>query len=188
MSKEVAEQDDLGTQLPFEAHHVAAAEEAFQLILRLVRMVQSGMQSIDPSRGLSGSQLWALWQISAQPGLHVAELAKALHIHPSTASNLLDKLEARGLVRRERRDADNRLVRLYLTNAAINLVSDIPGPMQGRLRHQLRDVSEPVLKGLLEGLISVLGNIEEQPLKTSRTGLAYAKELSDSSSKRKGTR
>ena len=35
MSNEVAEQDDLGTQLPFEAHHLAAAEEAFQLILRL---------------------------------------------------------------------------------------------------------------------------------------------------------
>jgi len=188
MSNRVAEKDNLGTQLPAEARHVAAAEEAFQLILRLVRMVQSGMQSIDPSRGLSGSQLWALWQISAQPGLHVAELAKALHIHSSTASNLLDKLETRGLVRRERGDADNRLVRLYLTNAAVNLVSDIPGPMQGRLRHQLREVSEPVLKGLLEGLISVLGNIEEQPPKTSRTGLAYAKELSNSSSKRKGTR
>lgn len=162
MENEVAVKDKLDAQPPVAAGHIAAAEESFQLILRLVRMIQSGMQSIDPSLGLSGSQLWALWQISAQPGLCVAELAKALHIHQSTASNLLDKLESRALVRRERRDADNRVVRLYLTNAAINVVSDIPGPMQGLLRHQLREVPEPMLKGLLEGLIAVLDGLGEQ--------------------------
>ena len=167
MGNEVATKDSLDAQPSAAARHIAAAEESFQLILRLVRMVQSGMQSIDPSWGLSGSQLWALWQISAQPGLCVAELAKALHIHQSTASNLLDKLESRALVRRERRDTDNRVVRLYLTNAAINVVTDIPGPMQGRLRHQLREVPEPMLKGLLEGLIAVLDGLEEQA--SSRT-------------------
>ena len=166
----MAEKDDFDAQLPTEAHHVAAAEEAFQLILRLVRMVQSGMQSIDPGQGLSGSQLWALWQISAQPGLRIAELAKALHIQPSTASNLLDKLDSRGLVRRERHEADNRVVQLYLTDAAIKVVANIPGPMQGRLRHQLREVSEPILKGLLEGLMCVLDDIGEHSL--SRTALS----------------
>ena len=80
MGNEVATKDSLDAQPSAAARHIAAAEESFQLILRLVRMVQSGMQSIDPSLGLSGSQLWALWQISAQPGLCVAELAKALHI------------------------------------------------------------------------------------------------------------
>ena len=164
MENEVAEKDKLDTQPPGAAHHVATAEESFQLILRLVRLVQSGMQSIDPSLGLSGSQLWALWQISAQPGLCVAELAKALHIHQSTASNLLDKLESRALIRRERRDADNRVVRLYLTNAAINVVTEIPGPMQGLLRHQLREVPEPMLKGLHEGLAAVLDGLGEQAL------------------------
>ena len=164
MGNEVATKDSLDAQPSAAARHIAAAEESFQLILRLVRMVQSGMQSIDPSWGLSGSQLWALWQISAQPGLCVAELAKALHIHQSTASNLLDKLESRALVRRERRDTDNRVVRLYLTNAAVNLVRDIPGPMQGLLRQQLREISEPLLKGLLEGLTAVVDGIGEQAL------------------------
>jgi DNA-binding MarR family transcriptional regulator len=75
--------------------------------------------------GLSGSQLWALWQISARPGLRVSQLASALHIKPSTASNLLDKLELRQLVRRERRDTDNRVVRLHLTDARASKSSRI---------------------------------------------------------------
>jgi len=162
MASEEAANNCVAAQAHVEACQIAAAEETFQLILRLVRMVQSGMQSIDPSQGLSGSQLWALWQISAQPGLRVAELAKALHIQSSTASNLLDKLESRGLIQRERRDTDNRVVRIYLTNAAIDVVSDIPGPMQGRLRHQLREVPAPILKGLLQGLASILDDMENQ--------------------------
>ncbi len=144
-----------------EAQQIATAEETFRMILRLVRIVQSGMQSIDPGHNLSGSQLWALWQISALPGLRVAELAASLHIRQSTASNLLDKLESRGLVRRERSTTDNRVVRLYLTESADNVVTVIPGPMQGRLRYRLREMPSPVLQGLLDGLSLVLASLGE---------------------------
>ncbi len=140
-----------------------AAEEAFSKVLQLVRQVQVGMQNIDPSHGLSGSQLWALWHISAHPGQRVSELASTLHIHLSTASNLLDKLETRGLVRRERRDTDNRVVRLYLAESGVQLVKGIPGPMQGQLRRALRDVPAPVLAGLIKGVGAVLDLMSETP-------------------------
>lgn len=145
---------------------VVNADEVFSKVLRLVRAVQNGMQNIDRSHGLSGSQLWALWQISAQPGQRVTELAEALHIHPSTASNLLDKLEARGFVRRERRDVDNRVVRLHLGEAGLNLVKEIPGPTQGLLRHALQQVSAPVLVGLLEGVTTVLDLMDKSSPQT----------------------
>ncbi len=141
--------------------HTVIAEEAFSKVLQLVRQVQVGMQNIDPSHGLSGSQLWALWQISAHPGQRVGELASTLHIHLSTASNLLDKLEARSLVRRERLDADNRVVRLYLADAGVKLVKGIPGPMQGHLRRALREIPEPVLAGLVRGVSAVLDSMGE---------------------------
>ncbi len=137
------------------------AEAAFSKLLQLVRAVQSGMQGIEGSHGLSGSQLWALWQLSAQPGLRVTQLAVAQHIHTSTASNLLDKLETRGLVRRERRDADNRVVRLYLTETGNQLAKGIPGPLQGRLRHALREMPPPELEALLKGVTSVLNSMSE---------------------------
>lgn len=145
----------------------AGADEVFSKVLRLVRTVQTGMQNIDSSHGLSGSQLWALWQISAQPGQRVRELADALHIHPSTASNLLDKLEAGGLVRRERRDADNRVVRLHLSAAGLKLVKEIPGPMKGQLRQALQQVPAPVLAGLFKGVTVVLKLMDESSRQAS---------------------
>lgn len=147
------------------------AEEAFSKVLQLVRQVQVGMQNIDPSHGLSGSQLWALWHISASPGQRVSELAATLHIHLSTASNLLDKLETRGLVRRERRDADNRVVRLYLSQSGDMLIKSVPGPMQGQLRRALREIPPPVLTGLIDGVSAVLGlMLDSRELKPEPTG------------------
>ncbi|MDO9225297.1 MAG: MarR family transcriptional regulator [Pseudomonadota bacterium] len=142
---------------------VDSAEEAFGKLLQLVRAVQSGMRNIDASHGLSGSQVWALWQISAQPGLRVTELAEAQQLHPSTASNLLDKLETHGLVRRERRDTDNRVVRLYLTDAGLELAKNLPGPLQGRLRQALRALPQVELAGLLNGVTSVLERMNASP-------------------------
>lgn len=144
------------SQLDEAGTTAASADDAFNKLLQLVRMVQSGMKNIDSSHGLSGSQLWALWQISAHSGLRVTELAEAQHIHPSTASNLLDKLEARGLIRRERRDTDNRVVRIYLDKKGRELAKNIPGPVQGLLRNALREVPVPILDGLLTGVTSVL--------------------------------
>lgn len=137
-------------------------EMTFGKLLQLVRAVQTGMQNIDASHGLSGSQLWALWHISAQPGLKVSELAEAMLIHHSTASNLLDKLEKRLLVRRERQTNDSRVVRLKLTAAGNAIVKDIPGPMQGRLRGALQGIDPAVLAGLHQGVTSVLDYMQAQ--------------------------
>lgn len=141
---------------PVARSQSATPEDVFGGLLKLVRAIQNGMQNIDASHGLSGSQLWALWQISAQPGLRVTELAAALHLHASSASNLLDKLEARKLVRRERSGVDSRVVHLHLADAGIKLVQDIPGPTQGRLRQALQKIPAPVLAGLLTGIGAVL--------------------------------
>jgi DNA-binding MarR family transcriptional regulator len=134
----------------------ASPDTAFSRILQLVRVVETGMQNIDRSHGLSGSQLWAVWHISAQPGLRVSELAEAMLIHHSTASNLLDKLETKQLIRRERQQADSRVVCLHLTAQGNALVKDIPGPLQGRLRGALQSLSPDQRAGLCEAITRIL--------------------------------
>jgi len=158
---EVTESSAASAQPAESELDVVPAEVVFGKLLQLVRTVQAGMQNIDVSHGLSGSQVWALWQVYVKPGLRVTELAEGQHLHPSTASNLLDKLETHGLVRRERRDTDNRVVRLYLTDLGLELVKNIPGPMQGRLRRALQDLPKTDLEGLLKGVTSVLALMSE---------------------------
>jgi len=135
------------------------AEDAFAHILQILRAVQSGMQSLEGRNGLSGAQLWALWQLSASPGLRVTELAQALYVRHSTASNLLDKLEQRKLIRRERNEFDRRVVSVALTALGTKVVRDMPGPLHGKLRNALQDISPAALNGLKKGLTEVLAKL-----------------------------
>lgn len=137
-----------------------AADVAFARILQLARAVQTGMQNIHREHGLSGSQLWALWHVSARPGLRVGNLAAAMQVRHSTASNLLDRLERRLLVRRERQTDDTRVVRIYLTPTGQEVVKDVPVPLQGRLRGALQQMSGAELADLGVGLDRVIAILD----------------------------
>ena len=114
-------------------------------------------EDIEARCGVSGAQLWALWEIYKAPGLRVSELANALLVHQSTASNLLIKLEEKALIRRERTSADQRVVKLDLTEKGREIISRAPKPMTGLLPDALQRLPEDILENLLgnmEALIS----------------------------------
>ncbi|WP_435885421.1 MarR family winged helix-turn-helix transcriptional regulator [Streptomyces tauricus] len=60
----------------------------------------------------------ALWE---QDSISVRDLGNALQLESSTLSPLLKRLEANGLLRRERRAEDERSVALHLTEAGVRL-------------------------------------------------------------------
>jgi DNA-binding MarR family transcriptional regulator len=105
---------------------------------------------------VSGAQLWALCEIEEQPGLTVSELAHAMSIHLSTASNLLDKLETRKLVRRERASTDQRVVRVYVTREGEKVLKRAPGPAEGIIPDALQKLPAPALTRLHRDLTVLL--------------------------------
>ena len=120
----------------------AAYERRIVQRLRVVfRSIQEHSRWVEKQCGVSAAQLWAMWELSSTPGLRVSELSKALAIHQSTASNMLDKLEKKGLVKRERDEVDQRVVRLYLTEAGWDLVEKAPRPARGALSDALQRLS-----------------------------------------------
>lgn len=97
------------------------------------KSVKKHFQWVENETGVSGSQLWALAQIAATPGMNVTELARALAIHQTTASNLVDKLVQRDFIRRERKRDDQRIVRLYPTRQGQAVMAKAPEPVEGVL-------------------------------------------------------
>lgn len=109
-----------------------------------VRTVHGLLQHIDLfSRrmlrefGVSGPQLWALRTIALRSGLTIGELAGEMYLHISTVSVLLDRLEERGLVERERSTADRRVVRLQLTRSGREILYRAPEPPRSLLARGL---------------------------------------------------
>lgn len=125
--------------------------------LRLVfRSIQEHSRWVEKQCGVSAAQLWTLWELHARPGLRVSDLSRAMSIHQSTASNLLDKLERKELIQRQRRGPDHRVVQLYLTDKGRALVEHAPRPAQGALTSGLMALPDPVLADLNDNIAALV--------------------------------
>lgn len=127
----------------------------------LIRTAQRHSQWIERQSGVTGAQLWALQELKEVSGLRVGELAGRMALHQSTASNMVDKLESAKLIRKERTSVDQRVVRLYLTEAGMELLKRSPSPARGVLPEALRLLDEEALTRLQRELDVLLRQIKD---------------------------
>lgn len=123
------------------------AREALRRFRVIFSTVKKHFQDIESKCGVSGAQLWAVSEVANSPGLRVSELARAMSIHQSTASNLVGELEKKGIVEKKRGE-DQRVVSLYLTEKGKEVVACAPQPMMGVLPDALQRLPEDVLNSL----------------------------------------
>lgn len=139
-------------------------ETQTRAVVQQLRIVYRAMQEhsrwVEKQCGVTAAQLWALWELSARPGLRVSELSQALSLHQSTTSNLLDKLEKKGLVARRRGGPDQRVVQIDLTAAGETIVARAPRPAQGAISAALARLPATELAGLERGLAALIGCME----------------------------
>jgi len=146
------------------AERSTSVQKVTQYLGLLFRSVQAHSKYIEKTCGLSSAKLWMLHKIHRNPGVKVSQLATALSIHPSTCSNMLDKLEAKNLLVRDRSKTDQRAVHLFLTSEGEELLAKAPQPLQGELGRALEALPEDQLFKLekgLDGLVLILKGKDE---------------------------
>lgn len=159
-------QNDVTPAKESELHH-----QQVQDTLRNFRVIFSSVRRhfhwIETQCGVSGAQLWAMGKLLETPGSKVSELARAMFVHQSTASNLLDKLESKGLIQKKRDTPDQRVVRLYLTEAGEEVVNRAPRPFEGILPNALQSLPSDALESLNASLIQL---VEQMAVKDEKAG------------------
>jgi DNA-binding MarR family transcriptional regulator len=129
-------------------------------VLRQFRVVFNAVKShfrqVEREAGLGGAQLWALSVIERSPGIGVTELARALDIHQSTASNLIKALVERGLVQAAREGVDRRGVALRVLPDGEELLRKAPGPFAGVLPDALASLDVETLARLERDLSKLI--------------------------------
>ena len=98
--------------------------------------------------------LAALW---AQDGGAPGEIAAALHVTTPTVVKMADRMTAAGLLTRRRDDKDNRLVRLWLTDAGRALQE----PIEAERRSMEEKVTSDLTEIERERLMSALAKIHQ---------------------------
>ena len=128
------------------------AREVVNNLRRLFKAIQEYSKAILRQTGLSAPQVWVLNVLEGAPGLSLNELSERLFAHPSTVSGIIDRLEERGVVRRERDPADGRGVLLSLTPRGRRMVGSSPPPVQVGLRDALERMPALQLRQLRRSL------------------------------------
>jgi MarR family transcriptional regulator, organic hydroperoxide resistance regulator len=87
--------------------------------MRTIWAVSHGLQAtskrMNRTLGVTGPQRLVIRVVGRLPGMSAGALADVLHLHPSTLTGILQRLQERGLLRRSAEPGDRRRARLYLT-------------------------------------------------------------------------
>ena len=129
--------------------------------LRLLRTIfgSARVHDVEVRRraGIPGSQLWALAEIARGAGLSVNGLAASMALHQTTASNLVNALVERKLIRRVRDRSDQRIVHLHVAAEGQRLLRRAPGPHNGLLLDAIHRLDATGLRRLRQSLTALAG-------------------------------
>ncbi|MDD3764421.1 MAG: MarR family transcriptional regulator [Nevskiales bacterium] len=95
------------------------------LVLDVGRLIRQDFRRRAQHLGLTQPQWSALAQLHYHPGLTQAALAERLDVHPVTVTQLLERLNKAGWIRREPHEQDRRALRVFLTASAEPLIAEL---------------------------------------------------------------
>lgn len=98
-------------------------------------------KAMSKRNGLTGPQRLALRIIGTYPNISSGELARVLHVHPSTLTGVLQRLEAQGHITRSRDAADGRRALFSATRAGEKLAGPVDFSIEGAVKKVLKRVS-----------------------------------------------
>ncbi|HWI75214.1 MAG TPA: MarR family transcriptional regulator [Baekduia sp.] len=130
---------------------LAAFSEAFDDFVRAAKRARA---RVEPDAVLTTSQYDLLGPL-VDAALGLRELARAAGVSAPTATRMIDGLEARGLVTRERAPEDRRAVRIALTGDGRAAVAD----HRDRLRARRRALFDQLSPGERRAAAKVLARL-----------------------------
>jgi DNA-binding MarR family transcriptional regulator len=129
--------------------------------LRLIWAVDHGLQSVskrmEAEFGITAPQRLVLRIVGVQPGIPAGRVAEVLHVHPSTLTGILQRLQGRGLILRKTDPRDARRALLHLTAKGKRLIDPGSGLLEAAVRRVL--TRHPAL---LESSLTLLGALADE--------------------------
>lgn len=102
--------------------------------------------------GVSGPQIWALRTVDEAGVATMSDLSERMHLHMSTVTGIIDRLESGGLMTRERSARDARVMEVRLTSKGRNILARCPEPPRSKVAGRLRRLRPSELRTLRSAL------------------------------------
>jgi len=110
-------------------------------IRRIIRAVDIYSRQLNTKFGLTSPQLLCLKSVVQADKLTLSMLTKEVNLSGSTVTGIVDRLELKKLLVRERDTTDRRKIFLTPTEAGVNVVKSAPSPLQDKFAKALAKLS-----------------------------------------------
>jgi len=121
---------------------VDSIDEVLIALRRVIRATDLHSKYLAKTTGLTSPQVLLLQTIRGKGQVTIGELANEMSLSQATVTTILDRLENKGLVYRERSSEDKRKVHAYLTDTGSSVLVDAPMPLQDQFARQFNDLHD----------------------------------------------
>lgn len=134
-------------------------EDSIGYLMRVaLTSLKRDLETALAQHGMSSEQALPLLALSQGMCVTGADLARLYDTDPGAVTRMLDRIEAKGLVERVRREDDRRVVELRLTPAGHALAAQIPHVLSGTLNSVLRGFTRDEVANLKDMLRRLAAN------------------------------
>ncbi|MBQ0728333.1 MAG: MarR family transcriptional regulator [Thalassolituus oleivorans] len=142
-------------------------DEVLVSLRRIIRATDMHSKKLSKISGLTSPQLLILQTLRLHSELTVGELARKISLSQATVTTIIDRLEKRNFVKRERGSVDKRKVFVYLTPEADTALLNAPKPLQESFVQQFQDLRDWEQTMILAALERVAHMMDAQHIDAS---------------------
>lgn len=153
--------------------HKNDAAKVMKSIRRIVRAIDMRSKKVARETGLTIPQIVLLHAVKERGKVTTAALSKHADLSPATVVTILDKLESRGLVTRERSVTDRRIVHTTLTERGVQILFDAPPVFDWAFSKGFADLSQADQRKIIEAFGTVADLLDPTHLQ-AEIGADYA--------------
>ncbi|GAB3515635.1 MarR family transcriptional regulator [Photobacterium proteolyticum] len=117
-------------------------EEVLIALRQIIRAIDLHSRKLNKVAGLTGPQLVLMRAIRDSGEVTIRQLSNNTNMSQATATTILDRLEKRELVVRERSKLDKRKVHAYLTETGKEVLAKAPLPLQENFVSRFQELEE----------------------------------------------
>lgn len=143
--------------------------EVLVALRRIVQAIDQHSSRLGKEFGLTTPQLLVLQTVANTKEQPIRAISAEVNLSQATVTSIVDRLERRGLLERQRSGTDRRKVFLVITGAGKELLTKAPKPMQENFLHRferLREWEQHQLVFVLKQVAEMMGarHIDAAPL------------------------
>ncbi|MGM0168029.1 hypothetical protein IGI39_003041 [Enterococcus sp. AZ135] len=134
------------------------------------RNIKSHLNNELKSAGITTSQ-WAILKLLSEKGTSTqVDIALNLKSDKATVGAVIERIEKRGLVRKEKSSLDRRAYEVILTNEGKTLVDNLVGSAESVNKRALEGLDQDQRKNLEDYLNKIISNLENTEVKNDELG------------------